>query len=203
MTVPQPDWEQTLERVPHRGLRKDDIVYERVRHGQSNGHSKWNKARVVDSNHAVVRVRFEEAGREAMMRYSDLFWEPAPPVTKSRTVVQPLEREPLSEPQQPRQLGTSDDEYRAWVAMGQDMLASMDRQRTSTETELRDVASQIDAIDLNARRRIESLEAELVEAKREHQNDRAFFAVRQEQLTTKLASLNDRRQAMAALMGEP
>lgn len=196
-----PDFESTLERVPHKGLEKGHIVYERVRHGPRNGHAKWNKARVVDCNHAVVRVKFEDDGREAMMRYSDLHWEPPTPAPVTATTR--AKAAPAPAPVQPRPSAPSDDEYRAWVAMGHDMLNAIDQQRAATESDMRDVADKIDSIDRASRTRIEALEAELLEAKREHQNDRAFVVVRHEQLTMKLASLNDRRHAMAALMGEP
>lgn len=199
MTEPAQDWEKTLAKVPYRGLERGTVVYERVRHGMRNGHTKWNKARVVDSNRSAVRIRFEADGRETMMSYADLYYEPpAPAPAPSRTVTS---SEPPPAPAQQPRTG-SDDEYQAWMAMGRDMLAAIDRQRTATESDLRDVATQLDQIDAAARKRIEALEGELVRARREYHDDRAFAATRHEQLTTKLAALNDRRHAMAALMGE-
>lgn len=204
----EPDFETTLEKVPYRGVDKDAIVYTRVKGVRGNGHSKWNKARVVHSNHSIVRIRFDDGGREAIVHYTNLYREKAEDMPKPhRKVPAARVREvdagqpapvPAPEPATPR---APDDEYQAWLAMGRDMLDTIDRQRVQTETDLRDIAAKLDALDASARTRIEALEAELLEAKREHQNDRAFLSVRSEQLTTKLASLNDRRQAMAQLMG--
>lgn len=198
------DWCKSLVKVPYQGLQKEQIVYERVRYAGRDNAVKWKKARVLETNRNGAKVIFLEDGREAMLTHSAMWYEPPQPEPKRRVAVRAVhESEPAPAPAVTvAKVAGTDDEYRAWVAMGHDMLAAIDRQRTAVEQDLREVTDKIDTIDRNARARIESLEAELTEAKREHQNDRAFMAVRHEQLETKLASLNDRRQAMAQLMGE-
>lgn len=170
-------------RVRAGDVHPGDIVFERVVWGKGPNDVKWNQARVLETSRGAARVQFASEKQPRTVHFSALWRDPCTPVVSGVAVA------------------ADDDQYAAWLDMGRDLLDSMERERSTLQAEVETLQAQVDTLDASHRRRIQDLEAELQDARRTHQEERAFAASRLEQLSKKLDANRERYRAMTSMVG--
>lgn len=190
-------------------LERGDTVVEVVRFGASAVHCKYNQYEVLEVLRQAVRCRpiassrkepvsisFSRLHRHAkdqpMPRPSTPKNDPAPSVA----LVPPPPREAPAEPVS----APSGDALEAWLDMGRELVADIDRERAGALASVDQVQHQLEQIDSVHRRRIEQLERELLAAKQDHTRDRAVASGRLEQLRAKVLLLDKRRAGIEQIV---
>lgn len=201
-----PAFEQTLVPVKGEQLERGDTVYERVQWGTRPGDVKLNKLRILGTLRSAARCEIADGtrrGQPVTIPFDKLLMEPKPDTTQTRVKLvkpsPPSEPPPAAKPEPRAPRPDSGQDFDALVEMGRDVLCKLEREEQSLEAEHTKIAHDVEALDANHRAHIEALEAELVAARRAHEEDRAFVAARVTSIEGRLAQLRRRRELLAAL----
>lgn len=96
----------------------------------------------------------------------------------------------------------TDPDYEAWLAMGQSMVDAAAKQERDAHEERAQAAASVEAVDAAHRATIEALEAQLVEARQEHQKERAFASRRVEMADAKIKTVEEKRKRVQGIIGQ-
>lgn len=206
-----------------------DVVYERVQFGIGPEHIKYNAYTIVSVERKACVVRRvsnkRNHGENIKLAFHNLFIEKRAPEVPDcinqpfqelralRVAPDPLDSEeeheivsnvpptalaaPIRPPTPP---SNSTDAFSAWLDMGKELLAEIERER-ATLLERRDaVDKELEGLDRMHETRIAELEAELRQAKQDHQRDRALAAGRLDGLNHRLEALETRRAGVEGIL---
>jgi len=166
----QTDFAERL--IPVRGdaLEHGDAVYEKVQWGRSEGDVKWKKWRVIraDGGSATV-VSFDGPNRgnpHKKIKFGDLRMERqeqepmSKPLTGKITGLRSVASGEAPSPRTERTVppAAGDSQYEAWVEMGRGLVADVTGEQRGLAEQKAKILRDLDAIDGNHRKAIESLE---------------------------------------------
>ena len=178
------DFVSSLVQLRDQELARGDIVYERVAWGESEQQTKLNRLRVLRVDRAAAFCEyFDKRRKPRLIPFHELRMEPKasisqpppPPQTqpRMRLIRPPAASEPAPAASAPTR-STRQSDFEAWLEMGRGLIDDADLEKPELEAQLIGVQDELAALDEHHRVRIASLEQELLDAKRMHQEARRY-----------------------------